>query len=163
MLASTIRLFKRLTQLLAVAALTFLAVRAYDAHRAPPLAPWHTHVPEELVAAELDRTDWDAYLAHEQSLFDGVREAVTERLRPEDRYLANRYFADSPLYPGRFTQDWNRSYLLMPEGPARGAAVLLHGLTDSPYSLRHIGRHYQPPAMWSWAFACLGTVPFPPV
>ena len=30
-----------------------------------------------------------------------------------------------------------------PEGEARGVAVLLHGLTDSPYSLQHIARRYR--------------------
>lgn len=143
MLARTFHLLKRLAQLVAVAAITFLAVRAYDAYRAEPLAPWHTYVPEELSAQALDRADWDDYLDREQTLFDAVRLEVTEQLEPEQRILSNRYFEGSPVYPGRFAQDWNRSYLVMPEGVPRGAAVLLHGLTDSPYSLRHIGRHYQ--------------------
>ena len=44
--------------------------------------------------------------------------------------------------PGIFAEDWNRSYILEPAGPPVGAAVFLHGLTDSPYSLRHIARRY---------------------
>ena len=31
----------------------------------------------------------------------------------------------------------------MPDGPPRGAVVLLHGLTNSPYSLRHVARRYR--------------------
>ena len=31
---------------------------------------------------------------------------------------------------------------MAPDGPPVGAVVLLHGLTDSPYSLRHIARRY---------------------
>jgi alpha-beta hydrolase superfamily lysophospholipase len=69
---------------------------------------------------------------------------VTEALEPEDRIAANRYFAGSPLFPGHFAQDWNRSFVLEPEGgEPLGAVVLLHGLTDAPYSLRHIGARYQ--------------------
>lgn len=59
------------------------------------------------------------------------------------RVPSNRYFDGSVLYPGRFAQDWNRSYVLVPDGAPRGAAVFLHGLTDSPYSLRHIARRYR--------------------
>ena len=32
--------------------------------------------------------------------------------------------------------------MLLPDAAPRGAAVFLHGLTDSPYSLRHIARRY---------------------
>jgi alpha-beta hydrolase superfamily lysophospholipase len=130
-------------QLIAVSALTFLAVRTYDAYRSDPLALWHTFTPDEMVAEELDRADWKAYLEREQLLVDQVRTEVTDRLAPQERILSNRYFEGSPLYPGRFARDWNRSYILEPDGEPRGAVVLLHGLTDSPYSLRHIGRHYR--------------------
>jgi alpha-beta hydrolase superfamily lysophospholipase len=143
MVAKTARLLKLIAQILAVSAVTFLAVRAYDALRGPPLAPWHTFVPEELVADELERSDWAQYLEREQALFDAVRSEVTEQLDPQDQVLSNRYFEGSPLYPGGFAQDWNRSYLLEPDGEPRGGVVLLHGLTDSPYSLRHIGQHYR--------------------
>jgi alpha-beta hydrolase superfamily lysophospholipase len=143
MLARTARILKLGLQLLAVALLTFLAMRAFDAYRAAPLEPWHTYAPEELDATQLDAVDWAQYLEHEQRLFDGVRTEVTDRLEPAQQIGSNRYFEGSPLYPGRFAQDWNRSYVLEPDGTPRGAAVLLHGLTDSPYSLRHIGRRYR--------------------
>jgi len=55
----------------------------------------------------------------------------------------NRYDLGSPVFPGRFTQDWNRSYVLGPDGRPRGVAVLLHGLTDAAYSLRHVTRRYR--------------------
>ena len=47
------------------------------------------------------------------------------------------------MYPARFARDWNRSYVLEPDGTPMGAVVLLHGLTDSPYSLRHIAKRYR--------------------
>ena len=65
------------------------------------------------------------------------------KLDPEERIPVNRYFDGSPIYPGHFSQDWNRSYMLEPDGPPVGAVVFLHGLTDSPYSLRHIARRYR--------------------
>jgi alpha-beta hydrolase superfamily lysophospholipase len=125
-----------------IVAVVGLGLRAHRALRAPPLQPWHTFVPEELRADQLEAADWVRYLAQEQSIFESVRVNVTQRLEPDARLPYNRYFDGSPVYPPRFAQDWNRSYVLRPEGAPRGAVVLLHGLTDSPYSLRHIARHY---------------------
>jgi alpha-beta hydrolase superfamily lysophospholipase len=120
-----------------------LAIRAYDSLSGPPLELWHTYVPTELDADEIARTDWAGYLRAEQAAFDDVRNEVTLKLPASARLAANRYFEGSALYPGRFANDWNRSYILEPDGPPRGAVVLLHGLTDSPYSLRHVGRRYR--------------------
>ncbi|MFN7780372.1 MAG: alpha/beta hydrolase [Betaproteobacteria bacterium] len=120
-----------------------LGLRAWDAWRAEPLKLWHTHVPDDLRAKAIDAMDWAAFLAAEQKLFDEVRREVTERLPEEDRILSNRYYSGSPLYPGRFKTDWNRSYTMMPAGSPVGTVVLLHGLTDSPYSLRHVARRYR--------------------
>jgi alpha-beta hydrolase superfamily lysophospholipase len=139
----TVRWTKRVG-LLAVAALaTFLVVRAVDSQRGPPLELWHTFVPDDLRAPEIDRMDWRGYLAAEARLFESVRTEVTERLDAEDRTPDNRYFSQSPVHPDGFAQDWNRSSILEPQGPPVGAVVLLHGLTDTPYSLRHVARHYR--------------------
>lgn len=134
---------KRLALLLAVVAVTLLSVRVYDTQRGPPLEPWHTIVPEEMSAAELDQADWQDYLKTENTIFEQVRADVTRQLEPEDRAPINRYFEGSAVYPGHFPQDWNRSFALEPEGPPRGAAVFLHGLTDAPYSMRHLARLYR--------------------
>ncbi len=120
-----------------------LAVRAWDSQRGLPLALWHTYQPDDLTAAEIAKLDWAAYLKAEQALFDSVRANVTDKLPPEDRVGSNRYYDASPIYPGKFKTDWNRSYVLEPEGAPAGAVVLLHGLTDSPYSLRHVARLYR--------------------
>lgn len=123
--------------------LTVLVVRAYDAWRAPPLSLWHTEVPTELDAEVIDAADWATWLAAETRVMDEVRARVTDKLPDEDRVPANRFFGGSPMYAAKFHTDWNRSFVLAPEGAPRGAAVLLHGLTDSPYSLRHVGGFYQ--------------------
>jgi alpha-beta hydrolase superfamily lysophospholipase len=117
--------------------------RAVDSQRGPPLEPWHTFVPDDARAAAIDHMDWAAWMAAEGHVFDEVKTEVSDRLDESDRTLDNRYFTASPLYPGHFAHDWNRSYVLMPDGPPRGAVVLLHGLTDSPYSLRHVARRYR--------------------
>ncbi len=143
MRAKVAKLLKRTAIVVAVSVLTLLAIRVYDSQRGPPLELWHTYVPYDLTAEEIGNADWAEYVSAENALFDAVRAEVTEKLPPEARNPANRYFAGSPIYPGHFKQDWNRSYILEPEGPPVGAVVLLHGLTDSPYSLRHIARRYR--------------------
>ena len=137
------RFLKRTALVVGVVLVTLLAVRAWDAMRGAPLEPWHTYVPQELTAAELAKADWAAYLAAEQRILDEVRAEVTQKLPEGERIPANRYFAGSPVYPPRLSRDWNRSYTMEPDGDPAGAVVLLHGLTDSPYSLRHIARRYR--------------------
>ena len=138
-----LRWLKRGFVALLVVAVAFLGFRAYVTQRGPPLEAWHTYVPEELSAAKLDAVDWNEYLKAEERIFESVRAEVSQKLEPEARVPINRYFADSPIYPARFAQDWNRSYVLEPQGKPLGAVVLLHGLTDSPYSLRHIAKRYR--------------------
>ena len=94
-------------------------------------------------ADQIDKADWAAYLKAEEAVFRGVRTEVTDKLDAEAKVPGNRYYDGSPIYPGHFAQDWNRSYVLEPDGPPVGAVVLLHGLTNSPYSLRHIARRYR--------------------
>jgi len=143
MKARVLRFLRRVAVLLVVAVAAIVALRAWDSQRGPPLEPWHTYVPHDLHAAEIDKTDWSSYLKHEDEIFRDVRREVVDKIDEEARVPGNRYFAGSPIYPGNFKQDFNRSYTLEPDGPPVGAVVLLHGLTDSPYSLRHVARRYR--------------------
>ena len=77
-------------------------MRAYDSQRGPPLELWHTFVPHELSAMEIDKSDWTQYLAAEEKAFAEVRTEVTDRLETGSPARGNRYFADSPIYPGKF-------------------------------------------------------------
>ncbi len=135
------RLGRLLIAILLLGAVAF-AVRSYRVLQAAPLEAWHTFVPDELRADELDAADWPRYIAEEQAIFDSVQANVTQVLEPDARVPYNRYFEGSPVFPAKFSHDWNRSYVMEPASAPRGAVVLLHGLTDSPYSLRHIARRY---------------------
>lgn len=125
-----------------VIGLTILGLRAYELRNFPELELWHTYVPQELNADELDRSNWNRYLKSETKIFQDVRREVTDKLPSIVQTPFNRYSAKAAIYPGGFSTDWNRSYVLEPMGSPKGAVVLLHGLTDSPYSLRHIARLY---------------------
>ena len=125
--------------LLAVALFTFLAVRAYDKQRGPPLELWHTHAPPELSGASLRDADWDAWLAAENAAFADLRSNVTAKLEGTTRNPANRFYEGSPLHPGHFAHDWNRTYVLEPDaraGRRRGPATRPHRFTLQPAARR---------------------------
>ncbi|MDH1008405.1 alpha/beta hydrolase [Pseudomonas nicosulfuronedens] len=126
--------------ILAIAVLA-LGLRVAALRNIPPLEPWHTWVPSDLHSDQIDRIDWAGYLAAEDKLMQAMRKEMAASLQPFERVAYNRYFDQSQVYPGHFSTDWNRSYEMRPASDVRGAAVLLHGLTDSPYSLRHLGEH----------------------
>ena len=143
MLGMALKMAKWFLALLSLFVVTFFAVRIYNSQRGLPLDVWHTYVPQELSKTEIDAADWESYLEAEAKIFASLRTNVSQQLTPEEQVPFNRYFEGSPVYPGHFSRDWNRSYLLEPAGPPIGAVVLLHGLTDSPYSLRHIASRYR--------------------
>lgn len=122
---------------------TFFGMRIYESQRGLRLELWHTFVPQDMTANQIDMTDWLGYLAAENKLFNEVKENVTDRLIGTEQSPFNRYSSDSIIYPDRFKQNWNRSYIMLPDSKPRGAVVLLHGLTDTPYSLRHIANLYR--------------------
>lgn len=137
------RALRILALVLLVCVVTVIGLRLYDIQQSPPLAVWHTYVPDELDRETLAHSTWQDYLAREQKIFEQVREHVSEQLERQDRVESNRYFSGAAVHPANFAHDWNRSYVLKPEGTPAGVAVLLHGLTDSPYSLRHLAVHYR--------------------
>jgi len=128
---------------LALVVLGVVVARAIEAQRGPGLSAWHKAVLPVLSIAELDATDWAGWLADEERAFAAVRRDVTEALPAEDRVPANRFFAGSPIHTPRFATDWYRSFVMEPEGMPIGVAVLLHGLTDAPFSMRHLAMQYR--------------------
>ena len=108
----------------------------------PELEVWHrAPLDEEFTAARADevRTIRD-YRALEDRLFAELDREVYEHIDAADRVPYNRYARDSRSDPHRWSHDWNRTFEITPDAAA-GGALLLHGLTDSPYSMRSIGEH----------------------
>jgi len=106
----------------------------------PPLELWHTVELETEFRADRvgEIASFEDYLALEQRLFVELDERVYARTtRGEHRALA-RYSTGSLADPRRFETDWNRSFELSVDAP-RGGVLLVHGMTDSPYSLRALG------------------------
>lgn len=126
---------------LLVLGLLVLLGHAFQARKGPPLQPWHTMVLENEVHAGSigGGYTWSDYLRQEDRLFAEVqRKLAAHPVSGQYRYETN-----SPLGARGGERDWNRSFELMPTGEVRGGVLLLHGLTDSPYSVRYLADLYQ--------------------
>jgi alpha-beta hydrolase superfamily lysophospholipase len=109
----------------------------------PPLKPWHTEeLTQEFTAQRADEIrTFDNYRQLEDRLFAELDEKVYKPTGTGPEYALVRYSAGSAADPRHRTPNWNRSFELPADGPA-GGVLLLHGLTDSPYSLRALGEAF---------------------
>lgn len=123
--------------------LTLLGLRAWQSTQGPPLRPWHTIVPVELHADAIARGTWADYVAAESRMFDQLHRDLQRTMTPADRTPINRYNDGGLSSPASFGHDWNRSFVLEPAESPRGVVVLLHGLSDGPYSMRSLAQLYR--------------------
>jgi alpha-beta hydrolase superfamily lysophospholipase len=114
--------------------------RAFESRRLPDLAPWHRFAPtQELSARTLGASfTWAEVERREQRVFDEMATQLAPSAVPGNY----RYDTGNRLGARAGMRDWNRSYTSTPAHP-RGGVLLLHGLTDSPYSLRHVAALYE--------------------
>jgi alpha-beta hydrolase superfamily lysophospholipase len=111
---------------------TIMLIRAFDARRLPDLQPWHTvRFEDDFRAIAGGNADWKEFLRVEDRVFEELETDVVVDTGDQ----ASRFSRGSRFYPGGFEQNWNRSFELAPADPW-AAIVLVHGLTDSPYSVR---------------------------
>ena len=148
---------------LALIVATIIIGGAVDArYRLPDLQPWHRYAPtSEVRAADIDdRFTMADYFKREDRIFDEVRTHVEDVLPTAAAYTANRYIRASQSSPSRLDRNYNRSYEVVPE-TIRGGALLVHGLTDSPYSMRAIAEQLRADGYYSLALRMPGhgTVP----
>jgi alpha-beta hydrolase superfamily lysophospholipase len=114
-----------------------------------PLQPWHTaRLSEEFKAGKADdiRT-FEDYLALEDRLFDELRDKVYAEVATGPEFSLVRYSEGSAADPGTRDPDWNRTFELPSDSP-RGGLLLLHGMSDSPYSLRQLGKTLNEKGFW---------------
>lgn len=113
------------------------------------LRPWHTEkLSEEFTE---DKTDvvktFDDYLALEDRLFKQLDEKIYAQSETGPEYKLDRYSPGSASDPRKREKNWNRSFELTTEQP-RGGVLLLHGMSDSPYSLRTLGKALRQKGYW---------------
>ena len=111
-----------------------MGVRVHDALALPDLEPWHRFVPASEAPAPGPRRELtlEDYRDREERVFREVRENV------EARGAAGRIQSLCPrqLLERRGVRRGLEPHVEPAPETIRGGALLLHGLTDSPYSMR---------------------------
>jgi alpha-beta hydrolase superfamily lysophospholipase len=120
---------------------TIVLVYALQASvRLPDLRAWHrvTLQEEFRAGAEAGPATFDEYRQLEERLFAELERRVLGDVAAADTQPLGRYTPGS--LPARLALEtpWNRSFEMAPAGEPRGAVLLVHGLTDSPYSMRAV-------------------------
>lgn len=128
------------TTLIVIAILaTLLLVQAFASRKMPDLETWHHTVPDgEFVAAALTPNyTFEQYLQLEDTLFDGLSQYMLDPDDLQGHSPFSRFVRGGMQDPARQPRNWNRTVELVPNTP-KGGVLLLHGLSDSPYSMRSL-------------------------
>lgn len=147
-----LRLFLLLLALLLTLVLGF---SMYAVLALPALQPWHTErLTQEFRAEAHAGLDFDGYLQREALLFEELRsrQAAWQAQEHSTERGAWGEWADSRFNPksqvSRLAEGapFNRSMRLGVKQP-RGQALLIHGLTDSPYAMKAMAETLQAQGM----------------
>ena len=124
-------------KVLAIIVATIVLIRAFDARKLPELQVWHeVHFENEFDANQDSVDSLASYLELEQALFDELNEKVYGNEIAGEGFVVSRFKSDSAFNAQNHPTNWNRTVELIPQGKPRAVALMLHGLTDSPYSMR---------------------------
>ena len=126
---------------------TLLAVLVFVLQQRPDLQPWHEIELEGEFSAAMGAGTFADYLAVEERLFRQLDRRVYGLLPPGSDASIERYRRHSLADPRRWPRNWNRSFEMPVEDP-RIAVLLLHGMSDSPYSLRSTARALHARGAW---------------
>lgn len=123
----------------ALVLVTVVAVFGLQARaRLPELKAWHrVELEHEFRAGRSDTPDsFTGYRSLEGRLFAELRRRVFDDPQAADHSPISRYNPGSVVAKLALDGQYNHSFELVPASEPRGAALLVHGLTDSPYSMR---------------------------
>jgi alpha-beta hydrolase superfamily lysophospholipase len=104
---------------------------------APAMQRWHTEILTEEFTKDMvghQVNNFDDYMALEERLFKQLDEQIYANSATGPAHELERYSPGSAADPHRWQTNWNRSFDLT-STPAVGGVLLLHGMSDSPYSL----------------------------
>ncbi len=134
-----LRISFRLIMAMIIIWFTIILLYASQARKKGELKLWHKiRLNSEFKAKDFDdKFTFTDYQKMENDLFNELQKKIYNGIDAADKHQFNRYNSDSPCNPDNFKQNYNRSYELIPE-KATGGVLLIHGLTDSPYSMKYL-------------------------
>jgi len=122
-----------------VASLVSIAI--YVLQSRADLGVWHEADLDEEFTAKSDVADFVGYLELEERLFEQLETEIYDKTSPADAMSINRFEKGGTMDPTSMQVNWNRTFELKQSAPAAGV-LLIHGMSDSPYSLRHLGEKF---------------------
>jgi len=125
------------------------ALYTYWVRSGPSLEIWHTEVLDAEYDSEKADTigTFEGYRRVEEKLFSELNDKIYARTDSGPDFKFARYSAGSVADPRKWTPNWNRSFEL-PAKNSAGGVLLLHGMSDSPYSLRALGEKLNQENYW---------------
>ncbi len=120
-------------------AATLIVAYAVSLRDGPDLQWWHN----EEISAEFHQSDQfevttlEQYLTRERVVFQELETLVDNHAPRQAKQRLNRYRKGNDSYPDKSGENLNRSSVLRPAETV-GGVLLLHGMTDSPYTLRSL-------------------------
>jgi len=117
-----------------------MVIRAWESRSMPNLRPWHTtHIEKELLVNH-NYKDISSYLKDEdiyiRKMFAKVADSAHGKF--------NRFNPKSPSYPLFKDDNLNASFVMDPGiKNTKGVILLIHGLSDSPYHMRALGKVFK--------------------
>ena len=113
------------------------------------LEPWHSaRLSSEFDARKVDEiSTFEDCVALEERVFNELVEEVYDEVETGPEFELVRYSAGSAADPRGRKPDYNRTFELRVDRP-RGGVLLLHGMSDSPYSLLEIGKTVHEQGYW---------------
>ena len=139
LLSTTRKIIMAIVYLALGGLIVLLTVFVFFLESRPDLNTWHKAELDAEFTAESTLADFSGYIELEDKLFRQLDEKVYAKVKPEERHNLNRFNHGSMADPNRWPQNWNRTFELSQATPLAGV-LLLHGMSDSPYSLRKIGK-----------------------
>lgn len=102
----------------------------------PSLSTWHIKLLKNEFHIHSYVKNFTSYIRLEEKLFKELETEIYNKVLPKEQNTINRYTTNSLSDPRRWDIHWNKSFEMKVKEP-KGAVLLLHGMSDSPYSLHH--------------------------
>jgi alpha-beta hydrolase superfamily lysophospholipase len=118
---------------------TTVAVAVFVINQKPDLSVWHQAYLDQEFTSRSQIDTLNDYLAVERKVFSQLHRKVYSKIRKIEKTAFNRYHSGRKSDPEIWDRNWNRTFELSPNEPRVGV-LLLHGYSDSPYSIRSIGQ-----------------------
>ncbi|ABV36415.1 conserved hypothetical protein [Shewanella sediminis HAW-EB3] len=119
-----------------------LAVGVWLLNSRPELDIWHTTQLTSQYNRSLELTNFTEYQKLEKQLFEELESEIYSHTSGPHSSILNRYVHGSLAAPEKWRNDWNRTYE-WPLDDAKFGVLLLHGMSDSPYALSHVAKHFE--------------------